>query len=172
MAGNKNSGRRRLSVAEKKLKGTFRKDRQSEQEQIENEITQIVALNKDAQIKPPKNLVNKNLIEFYKSHTKKLLELGLLAPFDLPELNAMYEVLQQYYDVVEELKKTNIKENFIQYKELTDISQRLLKTFSSLSSKYYISPTARAKLTLDVLDIQHKQNENKSAITRAMNNES
>lgn len=171
MAGNKNSGRRRLSVAEKKLKGTYRKDRQSEQEQVENEMSEIVALKKNTQIKPPKNLTNKNLIEFYKSHTNKLLELGLLADFDLPELNAMYEVLQQYYDVVEELKKTNIKENFIQYKELTDISQRLLKTFSSLSSKYYISPTARAKLTLDVLDIQHKQTENKSAITRAMNND-
>ncbi len=172
MAGNKNSGRRRLSVAEKKLKGTYRKDRQSEQEQIENEMSELVALNKNSQIQVPKNLTNKNLIEFYKSHTKKLVELGLLADFDLPELNAMYEVLQQYYDVVEELKKTDIKENFILYKELTDISQRLLKTFSSLSSKYYISPTARAKLTLDVLDIQHKQTENKSAISKAMHNES
>lgn len=163
MAGNKNSGRRKTSVAEKKLNGTFRKDRHGEQEQTENMLSEIVAFDKETKIETPSAITNKQIASFYQSHTQHLINLGLLTPFDLPELNAMYEVLQQYTEIKAELKKTDITKDFELYKELTYLSEKLLKTFTSLSPRYYISPTARAKLTLDALEIEKKKSENEQS---------
>ena len=169
MAGNANSGRKKLSVAEKKLKGTYRKDRDEKQEKAENAVSSQIAFDRNSEIKAPAVFSGYPKIKkAFKLHAQSLIHLGLLAPQDVPELTMLYELLAQYTDVSQCLKSVDIVDNFEQYQALTHLRLNLQKQFSSLAAKYYISPTARAKLTLDVLEIDKKQSENESAISKIL----
>lgn len=165
MAGNANSGRNRLSVAEKKLKGTFRADRDKKQEKAENTVCNTIAFPKDTIIAPPCHLPP-DIQSLYCQHAQSLISLGLLTPSDLPELAMLYDTLLQYREVNEALKGVDILDDLMTYQMLTNLKCKLQQQFTSLAARYYISPTARAKLTLDVLEIDKKQNEN--AITRIL----
>jgi phage terminase small subunit len=169
MAGNANSGRKKTSVAEKKLKGTYRKDRDEKQEKAESAVSSLIAFDRDCVIKAPATLSGYPKIKkAFVQHAQSLIQLGLLSPQDVPELTMLYELLAQYTDVSQCLKTVDIVEDFEQYQALTHLRLNLQKQFSSLAARYYISPTARAKLTLDVLEIDKKKSENQNAISKIL----
>ncbi len=167
MAGNANSGRKRLSIAEKKLKGTYRADRDEKQEEAESAVSSVIAYEKTARVKAP-SYFSSDIKKLYEQHAKSLIQLGLLIPSDLPELQMLYDTLSQYREVNEALKGVDITDDLMTYQALTSIKCKLQQQFTSLASKYYISPTARAKLTLDVLEIDKKQGENESIISKIL----
>lgn len=156
--------RPRKSTAEKKLTGTFRSDRQDQVNQDKNE--QLIALTnfqEGTQIEAPSEITDSFVRSYYQYHTQQLIQLHILSPSDIPELNQLYFTLQQLRQVQEELQKTAI-DDLDKYERLTKLSIKLGNRFSDLAKKYYISPTARTRLQLDNELLKQKQNENGSVI--------
>lgn len=78
MAGNKNSGRNKKSISEKKLKGTYRKDRDSEQETVEITVQNAgVILAPDTVIEPPAEITDSFVKDYYRFHTNQLIQLNI-----------------------------------------------------------------------------------------------
>lgn len=151
------------SVAEKKRNGTFKPSRHGEQEKTENLITEIIGSEK-LTVEIPQEIHSKELKDFYKWHTNFLNQLHILTPSDLPSINQMFLTLQQITDIDERLHETDLTKDFETYEALTKLRIKLCNLFNGLATQFYITPTARAKLTLDHLEIAKKQNENQSVI--------
>ena len=167
MAGNANSGRKKTPIAEKKLKGTYRADRDGKQESAENTVNNAVAIPRDTAVKAPRTLSKKSAALF-EQHAAALIQLGILSAVDLPELEMMYQLLDQFREVSECLKDVDIVEQTVLYQSLTHLRINLQKQFSAIAARYYISPAARTKLTLDVLDIEKKKSENENALEKIL----
>lgn len=155
--------RTRKTVAEKKLNGTYKPSRHGKQEQTENAI-QTILQGEEFSIIPPSEIHNKDIIDFYKWHTNFLSQLKILTPSDLPSINQMFITLQQIQDIDEQLHNTDLVKDFETYEALTKLRIKLCNLFNSVATQFYITPTARAKLTLDHLEIKKKQSENQSVI--------
>ena len=154
--------RNKLSTAEKKLKGTFRKDRASEQDKNE----QIIATTnfvEGTQLEVPAELTDDFVKSYYKFHTQQLIKLHILSPADIQELNQLYITLQQLRKIQKEINETSIND-LDKYERLTKLSIKLGNRFSDLAKKYYISPVARTRLQLDNELLKTKQIENSSVI--------
>ena len=163
----KMAGARQKSVAEKKLIGTYRKDRDGKAEIVENEFKKTAIIEGTAPI-VPEQIKSKELQQLYIEHFNRLVNFGLLIPSDIIEFNQIYLFAQQIQDLNNELQKQNITtvKGFEKYQHLTYVILKLSARLSDLGKKYYISPSARAKMTLDELDIQKKSNENESVISK------
>lgn len=157
--------RTRKTVAEKKRNGTYKPSRHGEQEKTENAIQEIIG-QENFSINPPKEITSKEIISFYKWHTNFLNQLHILTPSDLPSINQMFLTLQQIQDLDERLHETDLTKDFETYEALTKLRIKLCNLFNGLATQFYITPTARAKLTLDHLEIEKKQNENQSVISK------
>lgn len=157
------------AVSLHKLNGTYRKDRYGKQEQIEKAVADIIAFSADSVLEPPKNITDNFVKQYYQYHTNELIKLRLLTPSDIPELNNMYLLLQQLRKVQDRLDKLNIDTDLDEYERLTKLEIKLSNTFSELAKRYFISPTARTKLQLDKLDVEKKQAENQSVISKLIN---
>ena len=149
--------RPRKTTEELKLKGTYRKDRHEERETAEKQIAELSSFTDNTIIQPPKTLTDNYVIDYFKTHTSLLIKLHILHPVDLPELELLYETLQQSREVQKQLKKTDIVKDFELYEKLTKLAIKLSHRFSQLASKYYISPSARTHLQLDNLELENKK---------------
>ena len=161
--------RPRKTTEELKLKGTYRKDRHEERETAEKQIAELSSFTENTIIQPPKTLTDNYVIDYFKTHTSLLIKLHILHSVDLPELELLYETLQQSREVQKQLKKTDIVKDFELYEKLTKLAIKLSHRFSQLASKYYISPSARTHLQLDNLELENKKIENKSIVQKLIN---
>jgi phage terminase small subunit len=155
-------GRHKKPVELHKLDGTYRSDRHENQ----TELSIVQHLEVPNEILPPDNITDNALIEHYKHHVQLLIRLNILTYSDFPEINMMYEALQEYRRLYVELQKIDLTKDIEKYEIL---SSRLLKfgqRFSNLAIKYCISPVARNKLTLETLQINKEVEEQKSIIAK------
>jgi phage terminase, small subunit len=160
--------RQRKTVAQLKKEGTYRKDRHGKREEAEKAIASLSTFNEDTKLVPPASITEKYLRDYYEYHTSLLINLKILNPVDLPELEILYNLIQQLRDIQRALKKTDIVKDFDAYERLTKIQNSLTNQSSKLANKYYISPSARTKLQLDRLELQQKSIETKSAIAKLL----
>jgi phage terminase small subunit len=157
-------GRPRKPIEQHKLDGTYREDRQGNN--AEPVISQYLEVPKN--IDAPVSIIDDFCREHYKYHVRLLANLKILTLSDIPEIDMMYEILQEYrktYNTLQTIDMINDNETY----EI--LSNRLLKygnRFSVLASKYCISPTARNKLTLESLSIK-KEIEHTSLTTKLLN---
>jgi phage terminase small subunit len=145
-------------VEQHKLDGTFRAIRHG------NSVEPIMAnaLEVPNEILPPNNITDNALIEHYKHHVQLLIRLNILTYSDFPEINMMYEALQEYRRLYAELQKVDLIKEIERYEVLSNRVLKFGQRFSNLAVKYCISPAARNKLTLEALQINKETNEQKS----------
>lgn len=167
MPGNKNSGRKKKPVAEKKLAGTFRKDRHAEQEQAENLLNEICCINENAVIACPESITDKTAIDFWNNQTRFLIDCRILKPQDLPLFESLCKDLEMLREITGKLSELEISDPTSEQVDiLLKRKSRLENSYNSKCVKFFVSPADRAKLALDSLDIERKQQENQSAISR------
>ncbi len=142
---------RQKPIAQKKLEGTYRKDRDLEREQREAALSEIkVVLPPGSTIRCPKSLKTKAARTFFRQHTAMLIRLQVLAHSDLPQVERLWVIFE---------KLARVQESLIEADPLTAEFERLRNSylmfaryFDSLAKNYYISPAARSRLTIDVLN--------------------
>jgi phage terminase small subunit len=155
--------RKRKPVELKKLEGTYRSDRDNGVETYLSNYLEV-----PANIEAPDSIVDNFCREHYKYHVRLLANLKILTLSDIPEIDMMYQMLQNYRKIYETLQTIDMIKDSETYEML---SNRLLKygnRFSALASKYCISPTARNKLTLESLSIK-KEIEQTSLTVKLLN---
>jgi phage terminase small subunit len=103
----------------------------------------------------PKTITDKICKRYYKQHLSLLSKLHILSYSDLPELTMMYETLEQYRKVNSKLQELDPVSK--EYGNLSRLAMKLSKHFTELAHHYYLSPVARNKMLIDVLDIQGKK---------------
>jgi phage terminase small subunit len=157
-------GRNKKPTAQKKLEGTFRKDRDGKKP--DNFLPSII--DTSTEIEVPQTITDDYVIDAFKAHARMLCQLQLLTPSDIPELEQLYLTLQQLRQVQSKLKDLDPITNMENYSALTKLSIKLGIRFSSLCAKYYISPQARMKLQLDALNVEKVKTENKSIAAKLL----
>jgi hypothetical protein len=140
-------GRHKKPVEQHLLDGTYRADRHGGS--VETAIIQYLELPKD--FSPPATIKDSFVKSQYKNHTRLLANLNILTVSDLPEINIMYETLQEYRRIYKELQKEKIKIGTDEYDKLSLLLLRYGKRFSEYAVRYCISPAARNRLTLETL---------------------
>jgi hypothetical protein len=157
-------GRPRKPIEQHKIQGTYRKDRHG------NSAELVIADFIGTPVKPfpPESLTDDLVREHYTRHIELLSSLHVLAYSDVPEIDAMYEALQEYRRVYAELRRTSL-EDIDRYEKLSDRLLKFGQRFSTLASKYCVSPAARNKLTLEAIQIK-KEVENRDSITARLIN--
>jgi phage terminase small subunit len=157
-------GRKRKPVELKKLQGTYKACIDTG---VENYISGYLEIPKS--IEAPASISDDFCREHYKYHVRLLANLKILTLSDIPEIDIMYEILQEYRKTYNTLQTIDMIKDNETYERL---SNRLLKygnRFSVLASKYCISPTARNKLTLESLSIK-KEIEHTSITAKLISN--
>jgi phage terminase small subunit len=108
-----------------------------------------------ASFNAPKSITDKVCKRYYKQHLALLSKLHILSYSDLPELSMMYETLEQYRKVNAQLQ--SLVPATKEYGNLSRLAMKLSKHFTELAHHYYLSPVARNKMLIDVLDISAKK---------------
>ncbi len=152
-------GKNRISTAELKLNGNYRKDRHAQREETESKFRELTVFKKGDRLEQPENITDDYVREYYKHHTAFLINLQILQAVDLPELEMMYSLLQQERAVKKRLLEVDIKDNLEEWEKLSKLSMRLSHSFSELQKKYYVSPRERTHLLLDNLQLEKAQSE-------------
>lgn len=173
MSGNKNSGRKRIPILQKKLNGTFRPDRDSKAEQKEKLLSEICNIDENTTIACPKTITDEVAIEFWNTETKFLINCKILKPQDLPQLESLCKDLQMIRSINAKLDKLEITDPS---NEEIDIllrrKSRLENSYNTKCMKFFVSPADRSKLALDTLDIERKHQENQTAISKIISRNS
>lgn len=156
------SGRPRKPTAELQLQGTYRDDRHKNRP--ENNLGSYLQV--PEKVTPPDTLKTKYCRDYYSYHVNLLISFGVLTISDLPEIQMIFETLEQYREVFTQLKSMDPLKDLDNYDKMTRLLLKLGMRFSDLGAKYCISPTARNKMTLDVLNIQKSETENASVINK------
>ncbi|WP_147612316.1 P27 family phage terminase small subunit [Treponema pectinovorum] len=155
--------RPKKSVELKILEGTYRADRDSTAKVISDTIKKTEIILDKKNIPCPKTIQDEYVKKYWKKLTRSLLSIHVLSGADIPQLEMLCIILQRIRKIQEELESIDYKES----EDIETLEKRYLRfvaKFDSLGAKYYISPQARSKLTLDDLaivktaqDIQKKQ---------------
>ncbi|ULQ59228.1 hypothetical protein K7I13_12100 [Brucepastera parasyntrophica] len=149
-------GRPRKPTAQLKLTGTYRADRH--EKNIDDKLPQLITFASSVTV--PESLTDKYVRAAFSSHTDMLISLQILHISDLPEIENMYIILQELRRVrkhITDIKSIAKKEDFERYNTLNYLAAKLTAQFSSLAAKYFISPHARNKLTLEAYEIAAAQ---------------
>lgn len=143
------AGRPRKPTEQLKLSGTYRKDRH------ENNADTLIAdmLTIPQVIQPPDTIIDSYCQEHYKYHINLLVKLKILTASDLPEIELLYTTLQQCRQVREQLAMMNMTSDTFEYIALSKLLLKLSDYFSKVAQKYYISPTSRARIQLEQLNL-------------------
>lgn len=153
MPGNKNSGRKKLSAAEKKFRGTFDVTRDKEQAAVEN-ILLPTSIPENTEIQPPKIITDSYVIDAYKNQVSWLTHYNQLHNIDLAELDEMFITLQQLRTVTKkrlDVESKGVIENLEEYSRLSQIEMKLRKQFIDMGKDFMMTPTVRSKLTIEQL---------------------
>jgi phage terminase small subunit len=141
-------GRHKKPIEQLKLAGTYRADRHGKN--VEPFIAPLLEPPED--FTPPKTIKDPDIRSHYQRHVRLLANFHVLTVSDIPEINIMYETLQEYRNIYTQLKKEEIGGKG--YERLSFLLLQYGKRFSALAVKYCISPVARNRLTLEELQIQ------------------
>jgi hypothetical protein len=141
-------GRHKKPIEQLKLQGTFRADRH------DKSIEPVIAehLEPPGDVMPPETITDEFVKFHYQHHVQLLANLRILTLSDVPEIDSMYETLQEYRKIYVELQRTKIGSE--EYERLALLLLRYGKRFSEYAVRYCISPMARNKLTLESLQIK------------------
>jgi hypothetical protein len=146
-------GKNKLTARQHKLLGTYRKDRHSKSDTAEKKLSNIISPVSDFPV--PKEITSPIVAQEFCTHVELLNSIGMLCKVDYAELSLAYIYLQ---------KVTQIKTEFLHHDPLDSDFDTIFKRFTKLQekysaivSKYFVSPQARLKLTLDSLSAQEKQ---------------
>lgn len=143
--------RPRKPVELKKIEGTYRKDRDAEREKTDLLIQKRadVIFSEDTKVSCPKTIKTKYVKSYWKKLTSMLISIRVLSAADIPQLEQLCIVLEKLREIQEVWIKTT------PFDEEYDLIEKRFITLSNkfdiLGSKYFISPQARTKLTLDNL---------------------
>ena len=155
----------RKTAQQHKLEGTYRKDRQGSHEKTDKALEKISIENATVLL-PPKELTDKFVKDAYKNHSQQLLKFKLLSNADVPEFNQMYLFLQQLREVQKQICKADIAKDEKRYNYFLKMEIKLSNAYSNLAVKYFVSPSVRSKMTLDLQSIEKNKNENESVIQK------
>ena len=157
------AGRPRKPVELKKLEGTYRKDRDNGKEIAEKQIKSVpgVIIPPESKISCPKTIKTKYVRSYWKRLTNNLISMQVLSYNDLPQLENMMLILEKLREAQEQFSQCSFSDaaDLANYDICLKIVSKLTQMFNDLAAKYYISPSARSKLTLDLLNIQKTSQE-------------
>lgn len=165
--------RPRKSVAELNLTGTLQNHEKRYEKQIaaDTAMKAVETFPPDTKIRCPKSITDKAVKKFWNSYTHFSIGIQLLKPQDLPLLESMCLDLQSLREITLRISQADIADASDQDVDvLLRRKARIESSYIAKAAKFYVSPQDRSKLILDGLNIQQKQTENQSAITRAMQN--
>lgn len=144
-------GRIKKPVELKELEGTYRADRDGERKAVQLTIKKTSLLYNKKNIPCPVTITDEYVRKYWKNLTKALLSIHVLSGADIPQLEMMCKILERIRKLQTQLD--TVEEDI----ELEEILERrylkLVEKFDSLAQKYYVSPQARSKLTLDELNV-------------------
>lgn len=148
------AGRPRKPVELKKLEGTYRADRDREQEQTQQIITSApsVILPEGSKISVPKTIKSKYVKAYWRKLTASLIQLRVLSPNDIPQLEILCLTLEKLREAEQRFSEVELGD-METYEFLLKAVTKLTSQFNELAKNYYISPTARIKLRLDDLNL-------------------
>lgn len=160
-------GRPRKPTEQKKLEGTYRKDRDVSADTRIAETSVIVP--EGTRIPVPKTITTKFCRKYFKEVVKNLEVMHVLSRADLPQIENLCITLEKLREVQEIFAQTSpFDEEFdLIEKRFTRLSQK----FDLLASKYYISPAARTQLKLQDLNLVKTAQEikkNESAVSNLL----
>jgi phage terminase small subunit len=151
-------GRHKKPIEQRKLEGTYRADRHGKN------VEPVIApcLEPPESFLPPATITDSSIKSYYQRHLRLLANLNILTVSDIPEINIMYETLQEYRKIYARLKKEKIGTE--EYGNLSYLLLKYGKRFSEYAVRYCISPMSRNRLTLESLQIQ-KEIDSRNTIT-------
>lgn len=163
-------GRQRLPTELKALKGTLNTTREKNKLSADTALaTKPNAIFPEGtKISCPKTIQSKYVKAYWKKLTAMLVTIRVLSPADLPQLEQLCLILEKLREVQKLYSDLNPLEDFEAFSNAQKVYIALSNKFDQLGSKYYISPAARTKLTLDELNVIKTGQEiqkNESAIT-------
>jgi phage terminase small subunit len=154
---------RKKPVELKKLQGTYRENKDNG---VETYISNYLEV--PSNIEAPDTITDNFCREHYKYHVRLLANLKILTLSDIPEIDMMYQTLQNYRKIYDTLQTIDMITDSETYELLSNRLLKYSKRFSDLASKYCISPTSRNKLTLESLSIK-KEIEQTSLTAKLLN---
>jgi hypothetical protein len=158
-------------IEELKLKGTYRKDRHKKREETEIAFRNISS---PVEIKVPDSITNEVIKKQYIEHVHQLNTLGILQPQDLQLLNVSYDLIQRAVDLQTNIDALEAKDAltdktaFMKYERMTAMYLKIIRAYSDISTKFYVTPVARAKLILDSQTFEKNELEKKSMSQRLL----
>lgn len=145
-------GRPRKPVELKKLEGTFRKDRDGERDNVQLTLNKTTMLLQKKSLPCPRSITDDYVIKYWRDLTKALLSIHVLSGADLPQIEMMCKILERIRKVQRDLD--TLDSDDLETEEILEKRYlNLVTRFDALASKYYVSPQARSKLTLDELNV-------------------
>jgi hypothetical protein len=156
-------GRHKKPIEQHILEGTYRN--YAHGKSVEPVISNYLEIPKN--FSPPETIKDNFIKSHYEHHVQLLANLHILTLSDIPEINIMYETLQEYRNIYTKLQKTEIGNE--EYEKLSLLLLRYGKRFSEYAIRYCISPMSRNKLTLESLQIK-KEIDNQNTITAKLIN--
>lgn len=161
----------RLPTELKKFRGTLNTTREKKNPSADKAIAKLpgVIIPKDERLSTPKTLKSSYVRKYWKSLTNNLIQMQVLSYADIPQLENMMIILEKLRSTQEEFANCKLSNEIeiVKFDMILKLVNKLTTMFNDLASKYYVSPAARSKLTLDMLNIQKTEQEitkNKSAI--------
>lgn len=152
------AGTPRKSIAQKKLEGTYRRDRDGEREKAEAKLAESrVVFPSGTRVSCPKSIRTKHGRSFWRKEVEMLVRLQVLAPADLPQVEQLCVLLEKIEEAREAFARAAPLDD--DYAHLRDSYLKLSRQFNALGEKYYISPAARSRLALDALNAEKAASE-------------
>jgi hypothetical protein len=150
------AGRPRKPTEQLKLSGTYRADRHG------NNADACIAdtLAVPVEVEPPDSIIDSYCREHYKYHINLLIRLKILTLSDIPEIELLYQTLQQLRRIRERLNAMDI--DTPGYIALSELLLKLSNYFSKVAQKYYISPTSRTRIQLEQLNLDQAKKKESS----------
>lgn len=144
-------GRPRKPVEQKKLEGTYRKDRDAKEESTQVALRQSHFLLERKSLSCPPTVTDEYVKKAWRTLAKRELSVHRLADIDVPHMEQMFLVLQRARKVYQDLLEAEADDDGERAEKLEKRWLALADKFSSMAKSYDITPAARAKLTLDEL---------------------
>ncbi len=141
----------------KKLEGTYRKDRDSEEEKKQEILKTSPIILQAVSVSCPKSITDKYCRKYWKKLTHDLLSIHDLSEVDIPQIEMVFIHLQTLRALQAKLMMIDVLDE--SFDEIYERYSKAEKRFSTLAGKYYISPADRAKLKLDELSVLKAEQE-------------
>lgn len=146
-------GRVKKPVELKELEGTYRADRDGERKAVQLTIKKTSLLYNKKTLPCPDTIRDEYVRKYWKNLTKALLSIHVLSGADIPQLEMMCKILERVRKLQTQLDQTDDDTELETEEILERRYLKLVEKFDALAQKYYVSPQARSKLTLDELNV-------------------